>query len=32
MAGTLIAALPVFLLFVLFGRKLIDNLGYSGIK
>ncbi|WP_295832809.1 carbohydrate ABC transporter permease, partial [uncultured Microbacterium sp.] len=32
MAGTLIAALPIFLLFVLFGRKLVDNLGYSGIK
>jgi multiple sugar transport system permease protein len=32
MAGTLIAALPVFLLFVLFGRRLVDNLGYSGIK
>lgn len=32
MAGTLIAALPVFILFVAFGRKLIDNLGYSGIK
>lgn len=32
MAGTLIAALPVFILFVLFGRKLIDNLGYSGVK
>jgi multiple sugar transport system permease protein len=32
MAGTLIAALPIFVLFVVFGRKLIDNLGYSGIK
>ena len=32
MAGTLIAALPIFVLFVLFGRKLVDNLGYSGIK
>lgn len=32
MAGTLIAALPIFILFVLFGRKLVDNLGYSGIK
>jgi multiple sugar transport system permease protein len=32
MAGTLIAALPVFVLFCVFGRKLIDNLGYSGIK
>jgi multiple sugar transport system permease protein len=32
MAGTLIAALPVFVLFCAFGRKLIDNLGYSGIK
>jgi multiple sugar transport system permease protein len=32
MAGTLVAALPIFVLFVLFGRKLVDNLGYSGIK
>jgi len=32
MAGTLVAALPIFVLFILFGRKLVDNLGYSGIK
>lgn len=32
MAATLIAALPVLILFLVFGRKLIDNLGYSGIK
>lgn len=32
MAGTLIAALPIVVLFVIFGRRLIDNLGYSGIK
>lgn len=32
MAGTLIAALPIFVLFVIFGRKLVNNLGYSGIK
>lgn len=32
MAGTLIAALPVFVMFVALGRKLIDNIGYSGIK
>lgn len=32
MAGALIAALPVFVLFVAFGRKFIDNIGYSGIK
>lgn len=32
MAATLIAALPVLVLFLLLGRKLIDNLGYSGIK
>lgn len=32
MAGTLIAALPVFILFVAFGRRIVDNLGYSGIK
>lgn len=32
MAGTLIAAVPVFVLFLVFGRRLVDNLGYSGIK
>ncbi|MDY0911180.1 carbohydrate ABC transporter permease [Microbacterium sp. CFBP9034] len=32
MAATLIAALPVLILFFVFGRKLINNLGYSGIK
>jgi multiple sugar transport system permease protein len=32
MAGALIAALPVFVMFVALGRKLIDNIGYSGIK
>ncbi|WP_341996550.1 carbohydrate ABC transporter permease [Microbacterium sp. LWH7-1.2] len=32
MAGTLIAALPVLILFLIFGRRFIDNLGYSGIK
>ena len=32
MAATLIAALPVLILFLVLGRKLIDNLGYSGIK
>lgn len=32
MAATLIAALPVLILFLFLGRKLIDNLGYSGIK
>ena len=32
MAATLIAALPVLILFAFLGRRLIDNLGYSGIK
>ncbi|WP_349426069.1 carbohydrate ABC transporter permease [Microbacterium sp. LWS13-1.2] len=32
MAGTLIAALPVLVLFLIFGRRFVDNLGYSGIK
>jgi multiple sugar transport system permease protein len=32
MAGALIAAIPVLVLFFIFGRRLIDNLGYSGIK
>lgn len=32
MAATLIAALPILILFLVFGRKLVNNLGYSGIK
>ncbi len=32
MAATLIAALPILILFLIFGRKLVDNLGYSGSK
>ncbi|WP_116951933.1 carbohydrate ABC transporter permease [Jiangella endophytica] len=32
MAGALIAALPVLILFVVFGRRFVQNLGYSGIK
>ncbi|WP_308797721.1 carbohydrate ABC transporter permease [Agromyces silvae] len=32
MAATLIAALPVLVLFLMFGKKLVNNLGYSGIK
>ncbi|WP_091502189.1 carbohydrate ABC transporter permease [Microbacterium sp. cf332] len=32
MAATLIAALPVMLLFVLLGRKIINSIGYSGTK
>lgn len=32
MAAALITALPVLILFALLGRKLVDNLGYSGIK
>lgn len=32
MAATLITALPVLILFLFLGRRLVDNLGYSGIK
>ncbi len=32
MAGTLLGALPVILLFVFFGRKLVDSIQFSGIK
>ena len=32
MAATLIAALPVLILFLVFGRRLVNNLGYSGVK
>ena len=32
MAATLIAALPVLVLFIAFGRKIVDSIGFSGIK
>lgn len=32
MAATLIAALPVIVLFLILGRRIIENIGYSGIK
>jgi multiple sugar transport system permease protein len=32
MAATLIAAVPVLMLFIAFGRKIVDSIGFSGIK
>jgi multiple sugar transport system permease protein len=32
MAATLIAAVPILLLFIAFGRKIVDSIGFSGIK
>jgi multiple sugar transport system permease protein len=32
MAATLIAAIPVLMLFIAFGRKIVDSIGFSGIK
>jgi multiple sugar transport system permease protein len=32
MAATLIAALPVILLFAIFGRRIVNSIGFSGIK
>ncbi|MDX8147669.1 carbohydrate ABC transporter permease [Lentzea sp. BCCO 10_0061] len=32
MAATLIAALPMLLLFVVFGRRLVNSIGFTGIK
>jgi multiple sugar transport system permease protein len=32
MAGTLVAALPIFLLFIAFGKKVVNSIGFSGIK
>lgn len=32
MAATLIAALPIMILFILFGRKVVNSIGFSGIK
>ncbi|PRY17177.1 carbohydrate ABC transporter permease [Kineococcus rhizosphaerae] len=32
MAGTLLAALPIVILFALFARKIVNSIGFSGIK
>lgn len=32
MAATLIAALPILLLFIAFGRRIVNSIGFSGIK
>jgi multiple sugar transport system permease protein len=32
MAATLVAAAPVLVLFFAFARKIIDSIGYSGVK
>jgi multiple sugar transport system permease protein len=32
MAATLVAALPMLLLFVAFGRKIVDSIGFAGLK
>ncbi|WP_370971008.1 carbohydrate ABC transporter permease [Amycolatopsis sp. cg9] len=32
MAATLVAALPMLLLFVVFGRRLVDSIGFTGLK
>lgn len=32
MAATLIAALPILILFIAFGKKVVNSIGFSGIK
>jgi multiple sugar transport system permease protein len=32
MAATLLAALPIILIFVALGRRMVDSIGFSGIK
>nr|WP_235022114.1 MULTISPECIES: carbohydrate ABC transporter permease [unclassified Rathayibacter] len=32
MAATLVAAVPVLILFLAFGRRIVDSIGYSGVK
>ncbi|HEY8662302.1 MAG TPA: carbohydrate ABC transporter permease [Propionibacteriaceae bacterium] len=32
MAATLVAALPILVLFIAFARRIIDSIGYSGVK
>jgi len=32
LAGTLLAALPVLIIFIIFGRRIVDSIRFSGIK
>ena len=32
MAATLVAALPIMILFFIFGKKVVNSIGFSGIK
>jgi multiple sugar transport system permease protein len=32
MAATLVAAVPVLLLFIAFGKRVVNSIGFSGIK
>ena len=32
MAATLVAALPMIMLFLAFGKKIVNSIGFSGIK
>ena len=32
MAATLVAALPVIILFIIFGKRMVNSIGFSGIK
>jgi multiple sugar transport system permease protein len=32
MAATLVAALPMLLLFMLFAKRIVNSIGFSGIK
>jgi multiple sugar transport system permease protein len=32
MAASLVAAVPIVVLFVIFGKRVVDSIGFSGIK
>ena len=32
MAATLLAAVPIIVLFIVLGRRMVDSIGFSGIK
>jgi multiple sugar transport system permease protein len=32
MAATLVAALPMLRLFMVFGRRIVNSIGFSGVK
>ena len=32
MAATLVAAIPIFIIYAIFGKRIVNSIGFSGIK